>query len=151
MNRVDFSAEEVPLPAWKGKAKRFIIKVLKHLGRDNWDLSVLVCGDTYIKSLNSRYRKKNEATDVLSFTLGETVEAVNGGSRYLPGDIVISIETLEKNADRFGVSADEELRRLFVHGILHLDGNDHKTNKAGEPMLRQQEAILAALAGERIL
>jgi probable rRNA maturation factor len=147
MNRVDFRAEEVPPPAWKGKARGFILKVLKHIGRDNWDLSVLVCGDNYIKSLNSRYRHKNEATDVLSFALGETV---NGG-RYLPGDIVISLETLEKNAASFGVSVDEELRRLLVHGILHLDGKDHKTNKAGEPMLRQQEEILAVLAGERIL
>jgi probable rRNA maturation factor len=153
MNRVDFRAEEVPPPAWKGKARGFILKVLKHIGRDNWDLSVLVCGDNYIKSLNSQYRNKNEATDVLSFSLGETVDAGNGkgGSRYLPGDIVISLETLEKNAEAFGVSVDEELRRLLVHGILHLDGKDHKTNKTGEPMLRQQEEILAVLAGERIL
>jgi probable rRNA maturation factor len=151
MNRVDFSAEEVPLPAWKGKAKSFILKVLKTLGKNNWDLSVLFCGNAYIKSLNARYRKKNEATDVLSFPLGETVDDGKGGMRCLPGDIVISLPALEENAVFFGVSTDEELRRLLVHGILHLDGMDHKTNRAGEPMLEKQEKVMAGLAGERIL
>jgi probable rRNA maturation factor len=150
MNRVDFSASEVPLPPWRGRAKRFILKALQILGRDRWDLSVLFCGNGYIKSLNARYRNKNEATDVLSFALGETAESENGG-RYLPGDIVISLEALDENAEYFGVSGDEELRRLLVHGILHLDGMDHPTNKPGEPMLQLQEKILTELAGERIL
>jgi probable rRNA maturation factor len=151
MNRVDFSAEEVPLPGWRTRAKIFILKVLKCLGRENWDLSVLFCGNRYIKSLNAQYRGRNEATDVLSFTLGETVDDGKGDVRCFPGDIVISLETLEENAGYFGVTADEELRRLLVHGILHLDGQDHGTNEAGEPMLRLQEKILAELAGERIL
>jgi probable rRNA maturation factor len=150
MNRVDFSASEVPLPPWKTRARKFILKVLKVLDRDGWDLSVLFCGNGYIKSLNARYRNKNEATDVLSFALGETAETEKG-PRFLPGDIVISLETLDENAGYFGVSGDEELRRLLVHGILHLNGMDHATNKPGEPMLRLQEKILAQLAGERIL
>jgi probable rRNA maturation factor len=150
LNRVDFSASEVPLPPWKARARKFILKALKLLGLDGWDLSVLFCGGGYIKALNARYRNKNEATDVLSFALGETVETEKG-PRYLPGDIVISLETLDENARYFGVSGDEELRRLLVHGILHLDGMDHGTNKPGEPMLRLQEKILTELAGERIL
>jgi probable rRNA maturation factor len=150
MNRVDFNASGVTLPPWKGRAKKFVLKVLKILDRDGWDLSVVFCGNGYIKSLNARYRNKNEATDVLSFALGETAETEKG-PRYLPGDIVISLETLDQNALYFGVSGDEELRRLLVHGILHLDGMDHATNKPGEPMLRLQEKILTELAGERIL
>jgi probable rRNA maturation factor len=149
MNRVDFSASGIPLPPWRGQAKKFILKVLHFLDKDGWDLSVLFCGNEYIKSLNARYRNKNEATDVLSFVLGETTETEKG-PRYLPGDIVISLETLDGNAAYFGISGDEELRRLLVHGILHLSGMDHGTNKPGEPMLRLQEEILAQLAGERI-
>jgi probable rRNA maturation factor len=150
MNRVDFSASEVPLPPWRSQAKKFILKVLQILDRDGWDLSVLFCGNGYIKSLNARYRNKDEATDVLSFALGEMTESEKG-RRYLPGDIVISLETLNENALYFGVSGDEELRRLLIHGILHLDGMDHATNKPGEPMLQLQEKILTELAGERIL
>jgi probable rRNA maturation factor len=83
---------------------------------------------------------------VLSFFLGETRRG-----RYFPGDIVISLETLEENAAYFKVEPDEELRRLLVHGILHLDGMDHETNEKGESMLQLQEKVLAELAGERIL
>jgi len=146
MNRVSINAEEVPPPAWGRKAKQYTGRVLEYLKKDRWDLSVLFCNDKLIKNLNSQYRKKNTATDILTFVLDETVQG-----RYIPGDIVISLETLEENALYFRVSADEELRRLLIHGILHLDGMDHKTNDAGEPMLQLQEKILTELTGERII
>jgi len=146
MNRVSFSAEEVPLPAWRGKAKIYIKGILKYLNKDCWDLSVLFCGNNRIRNLNFQYRKIDEPTDILTFILGETAEG-----RYLPGDIAISLETLEENAGYFNVSQDEELRRLFIHGILHLDGMDHGTNDAGEPMLQLQEKILTDLSGKKIL
>jgi probable rRNA maturation factor len=149
MNRVQVSAEEVPLPAWGKSLKSYAQKVLAELGRDKWDLSVLLCGDKTISSLNSRYRRRAEATDVLSFVMDEG-EPFPGNHR-LPGDIVISLETLGKNARRFKVSEDEELRRLLIHGILHLDGMDHPTNKDTEPMLQLQEQILANLAEESIV
>jgi probable rRNA maturation factor len=150
MNRIAFAAEELPLPAWKKEAERFMRRVLSRLGRNNWDLSVLLCGNATIKRLNAAYRNRDEPTDVLSFALGETVPE-SRGSRYLPGDIVISLEALAENAHFFKVSRDEELRRLLIHGILHLDGLDHKTNGPGEPMLQLQEKILKELAQERII
>jgi len=145
MNRVLFNAEEVPLPSWTKKAGAFIKRVLESIGHRNWEVSVLFCSNRYIKTLNARYRDKDEPTDVLSFELGET----NGG-RYVAGDIVLSLDALEENARFFNVSQDEELRRLLVHGILHLSGEDHGTNKPDEPMLKHQEEILSRLAGEHI-
>jgi probable rRNA maturation factor len=141
MNRVEVSAAEVPLPEWTPAFTRYIEKALARLRKTNWDLSVLLCNDGYIRSLNSRYRGKDEPTDVLSFNLGETV--IEGEEeRFLPGDIVISLDTLGENAAYFGVSEQEELRRLIIHGILHLDGMDHQSNEAGEPMLQLQEKLL---------
>jgi len=142
MNKVLFRTEELPMPPHKKETERFIRRVLKTLGFENWELSVLFCSNGYIKTLNSQYRKKDEATDVLSFPLGETTP----GGQYLAGDLVISLDALEENARFFKVRAEEELRRLLVHGILHLSGNDHNTNKAGEAMLKTQEEILALLA-----
>ena len=141
MNRVLFRAEELPMPLYRKEAEGFIKRVLETLGHKNWEVSVLFCNNRYIKSLNAQYRNKDEATDVLSFPLGETIKG-----RYLAGDIVVSLDALEENARFFKVSADEELRRLLVHGILHLAGYDHATNKTGEPMLKTQEEILARLA-----
>ncbi|MDR2785351.1 MAG: rRNA maturation RNase YbeY [Treponema sp.] len=150
MNRVEVRAEEVPLPPWADSLAGFSIKALDTLGKDGWDLSIFLCGDTYIRELNSRYRDRNEATDVLSFTLGENCPDGEGKNRYLPGDIVISLETLEENSRYFEVSFDEELRRVIIHGILHLNGMDHETNGKDEPMLILQEELLKKLE-ERIL
>jgi probable rRNA maturation factor len=151
MNRVAVNAEEAPLPAWSAALSGFAIKVLGCLSRDNWDLSVLLCGDETIKKLNAQYRGKDEATDVLSFELGAEEQAEDGGLRWLPGDIVISLDTLRENARYFQTGEDEELRRLVIHGILHLDGMDHQSNRETEPMLQLQEQILKQLEKERIL
>ena len=141
MNRVLFNAEGITLPSWINAAGDFIESALENLGQKNWELSVLFCDNLYIKSLNAQYRDKDEPTDILSFPLGETAP----GGRFLAGDIVISLDALEENTRFFKVSADEELRRLLVHGILHLLGYEHATNEAKEPMLALQESILARL------
>ena len=158
MNRVAVNAAEVPLPQWHKNAGKFAKKVLKELGRDNWDLSVLLCDDCTIKALNSRFRSKMQATDVLSFSQEEGRKFPSGrpaetpsGERFLPGDIVISLDFLKKNARQFKISEDQELRRLLIHGILHLDGMDHLSNRRTEPMLLLQEQILENLSGEHIL
>jgi probable rRNA maturation factor len=151
MNRVEVQAEETPLPAWSESLGRYAVKAMAALGRNNWNLSVLLCGDKTITELNRQYRNKNEATDVLSFALGAEEPDREGGVRWLPGDIVISLDTLRENARYFETPEDEELRRLIIHGILHLNGMDHQTNDAGEPMLVLQEKLLKDLKEEHIL
>jgi probable rRNA maturation factor len=149
MNHVSVNAEEVALPKWSASLCCFAIKVLDEIKRDNWELSILLCGDKTITALNSQYRNKFEPTDILSFTLGETVQE-RGKTVYLPGDLVISLDTLRENAKYFDTCEDEELRRLLIHGILHLDGMDHETTDKEEPMLIFQEEILNRLKDERI-
>ncbi|MDR2923596.1 MAG: rRNA maturation RNase YbeY [Treponema sp.] len=155
MNRVMVHAAEMPLPEWVKPLKHFVLKVLLFLKKDKWDLSILICGDNTIKDLNTIYRGKAEATDVLSFPAGKSGDFPSGGSRrsrrHIPGDIVISIDTMRENARRFQVDEDEELRRLLIHGILHLDGMDHGSNDETEPMLRLQEQILSKLSKKKIL
>jgi probable rRNA maturation factor len=161
MNRVAVSVTEEPPPAWCAALSAYSQKALDEMGKDRWDLSILLCDDQTISALNAQYRNKPEATDVLSFELGVeescqgigegAVGVADGDARYLPGDIVISLDTLRENAQYFNTSEDEELRRLLIHGILHLDGMDHETNGNAEPMLVLQEKILKKLAGERIL
>ncbi|MDR1444685.1 MAG: rRNA maturation RNase YbeY [Treponema sp.] len=154
MNRVEANAEEVPLPPWSAASLRFVRKVLKALDRDRWELSILYCSDRFIRGLNSRYRNHDEATDILSFPQEHSPPPGSPGKRrgyYAAGDIAISLDTLVKNAEYFGIPADEELRRLLIHGILHLTGMDHRTNEESEPMLLLQEKILTNLTEERII
>lgn len=151
MNRVDIACSGIEEPSWTARLAAFAERVLAELGRDGWDLSFLLCDDATIRDLNARYRGKDEPTDVLSFELGEEVDDEELGSRWAAGDIAISLDTLAKNAEYFEVDRDEELRRLVVHGILHLDGRDHEDNDPSRPMLVEQESLLAALDGDGIL
>jgi probable rRNA maturation factor len=70
---------------------------------------------------------------------------------FTAGDLVISIDSLADNAKQFSVSENEELKRLLIHGILHLNGMDHTTNDTDEEMLQVQEKILAGFSGEVII
>lgn len=151
MNEVEISVEGIDTPAWIEAARDFALRALEKLGKEGWDLSILFCDATFIHGLNRQYRDKDEATDVLSFEQGDSYTGPEGEKRWLAGDIVISLDGLERNVADFGVSRDEELKRLIVHGILHLSGLDHPDNDPAQPMLKLQEESLAALSGEHIL
>jgi probable rRNA maturation factor len=141
MNAVYIKKINVALPLPRSEIKLFASSVLAELKLDGWDLSLVFCNDGYIQKLNNTYRGIDSATDVLSFPCGtEFVE--DGTARFSAGDIVISTDTLRRNSAAFNVNETEELRRLIVHGILHLAGRDHATNKSSEPMLREQERLL---------
>lgn len=144
-NEVEISVEGIDTPAWIDKAREFALAVLAHRDAKGWDLSILLCDDAFIQELNRQYRDKDEPTDVLSFEQGLVYEDPEGNERFLAGDIAISLDALGRNAENFGVSRDEELRRLITHGILHLSGLDHEDNDPSRPMLTLQEEILGAI------
>ena len=149
MNSVFVNTVDMEIPVWSRSLCNYAQKVLNEINQNNWELSILLCGDKTITELNAKYRNKHEPTDVLSFALGETLDEQK--NIFLPGDIVISLDTLRENAKYFQISEDEELRRLLIHGILHLDGMDHKTLEKSEPMLVLQENILKKLDNESII
>ena len=120
--------------------------ILSYLGEDG-DFSIHFVSDDGIREFNRDYRGRDESTDILTFAIndGEAFPMVEGEEREL-GDVFISIESMERNASALSVDRDEELRRLLVHGILHLRGMDHATNDfSSEPMLIEQERIMEAL------
>jgi probable rRNA maturation factor len=151
MNRIDIGWEGIePLP-WEGRAASFCEKALSLRGIDGWDLSLAFMDDGRMRDLNREYRSKDEPTDVLSFEMGERYVDPEAGERYLAGDVAISLDRLKANASEFGVGEDEELKRLILHGILHLGGMDHEDDSPERPMLALQETILEKLKEERIL
>ncbi|HUX39805.1 MAG TPA: rRNA maturation RNase YbeY [Rectinemataceae bacterium] len=135
--------------AFAEAAESYSLAVLSRLGKINWDLSLLFCDDAFIRTLNRDYREKDEATDVLSFGQGDTYANEAGEERILAGDIVISLQALDRNVAEFSVPRGEELRRLVLHGILHLSGMDHEDNDATQPMLVMQERLLAEIGPGR--
>lgn len=156
-NRILISlGEDVTEPVWFNKVEPFIQTVLQKLNYDNEEISVLFCSDEFIKELNSQYRNIDSATDVLSFENGEEYEDEEGLWKNV-GDIAISLETLPKNAEYFEVDTNTELKRLIIHGILHLSGMDHgeehieKGVVPTDEMLILQENLLADLSDEKII
>ncbi|HDQ14386.1 MAG TPA: rRNA maturation RNase YbeY [Sediminispirochaeta sp.] len=156
MNRVDVSAQNTPIPDWIGDVESFILQVLEYMEIDDWEVSILFCDDDFIRDLNGRYRGKDESTDVLSFAshYEEGENSFSTPETYATisaGDIVISVQTLQRQAREWGVSLDEELQRILIHGVLHLAGMDHATNSfEDEEMLRKQEKILRHVRGETV-
>ena len=142
MNTVEISVEGVDPPEWIRAAENFAKSVLAELDRDAWELSILFCGDVFIRSLNSQYRGRDVATDVLSFEQGEWFHSEDGQRRFLAGDVVISLETLVRNCSDLGIPINEELKRLILHGILHLSGLDHDESDPRGEMLEYQESLL---------
>jgi probable rRNA maturation factor len=89
-----------------------------------------------MRIINRRYRGKDYATDVLSFSYGK----MKMDGRLFLGEIVIAPEVAVDQSNRFGGSPEKELRKLLVHGTLHLLGYDHETDR-GE-MKRIQAKLL---------
>ena len=85
--------------------------------------------------------------DAPSFPISFEEEDVDFLNNEEMGDIFISLDTMRRNAEEFGVKNEEELSRLLLHGILHLRGLDHKTNDfEKEEMLKEQEEVLTKLS-----
>jgi probable rRNA maturation factor len=94
------------------------------LGCDDSELSVVIVSDEEITRLNRQYFRRNCPTNVIAFPMGPGVPAVLP-SRLL-GDVVISAETAERQAEAVGGKGEEEIRFLIIHGVLHLLGYDHE-------------------------
>ncbi len=153
MNEVDISEHNVPSPQWKPRLKRFARAVLRKLDKRRWFVSVLLCDDAYMRTLNRTYRGIDAPTDVLSFRQADsdTVGLVGAPSSRTVGDIVISLDTVGRNAHSAGGAFDEELKRVLVHGVLHLDGKDHDEDNDDDPMIRLQDELLCELSRRRIV
>jgi len=87
----------------------------------------LLTDDKFIRSLNNKYRGIDKPTDVLSFSLQEgAVKSPEVENDKLLGDIIISVETAQRQANNLNHSMERELTVLLIHGLLHLTGYDHE-------------------------
>lgn len=100
------------------------------------EICISFVDDETIRELNNTYRNINRATDVLSFPQ-------DGPDFSILGDIVISVDTAKRHAVRYENTYEFEIKKLIVHGILHLLGFDHKKKKEKIVMREKEKQILA--------
>jgi probable rRNA maturation factor len=130
----------------------FLAEVIQELGLDKDSVAVCLINDTQMARLNGQYRNKRRTTDVLSFpaeerrrpsSLQSSVRKLRGS--FL-GDIAISPVVARRNARTFGRRFEDELRILTLHGVLHLLGYDHETDRGEmsrvETRLRRRLGII---------
>lgn len=118
--------------------------VLRAEGVRDAVLSLTFVGRRRIRSLNRRYLGRDRATDVIAF-------ALPGAPGIAAGDVYVAPEVAAVSARRFGVPVREEVRRLVVHGVLHVLGHGHPegASRTWSPMWTRQERLLRRSGGRR--
>jgi probable rRNA maturation factor len=114
-------------------------KIFNIINIDNISINIILTDNKFIQSLNKTYRKKNSPTDVISFAYrDEAFPSVTGEAEEL-GDIYISLEKASEQSSDYGVSLKDEIKRLLIHGILHLLGYDHEISDEEEKRMSDLE------------
>jgi probable rRNA maturation factor len=143
-DRVEFT------PALEASLRGIADEAAQRLGiSSSSELSLLLVDNEYIKELNFMYRGKDEATDVLSFAMNELGEEEPELEELddinMLGDIVISVEQAWHQSQEYGHSLERELGYLLVHGLLHLLGYDHESEREQKLMREWEEKIMSAV------
>jgi probable rRNA maturation factor len=117
------------------RVARLIDTTLAEVGRADANLTVAFVRDRVIRDLNRKFRGNDRVTDVLSFPAeddlghGRDVSFIGSGVSKFLGDIVVSTETALKQANDASHSFEREVNELVIHGVLHLCGYDHQTDR----------------------
>ncbi len=140
-------ANRVTLQVAHPQGKRFAKLVtelaetfLRKLELTGCELSISLVGDHAIRRLNRTWRKKDKATDVLSFPAGDLPKGTPGPRQL--GDVVISLDTAKLQAKEYERTLESEVARYLAHGLLHLLGYDHERPKDAQKMARAEERLL---------
>ncbi len=121
-------------------------RLLAALGHPDWELSLLLCDDVFIRPLNRDWRGEDRPTDVLSFPQIEVDKpGVLPPTPSLLGDVVIDVEVAQRQAVERGHDLTTELRVLLVHGLCHLLGHTHDTPTARAAMRALERTLLERL------
>ena len=124
--------------------QQFYERVRSQLGFAPESVTIQLISDEAMAQLNETFRKKHGPTDVLSFPANGTRPARGAG--YI-GDIAISPETARRNARRFSRSLPVEMRILILHGMIHLAGFDHETDRGEMDRLERRLRKRLGVAG----
>ena len=136
---VSFQSEGIEIPKIDvAKMARWLNEVATGYGRRIGDLNYMFCDDETILGKNREFLGHDYYTDIITFdySIGSKVGA----------DIIISLDTVESNSKKFEVSFDEELKRVIVHGLLHLCGLKDKSPEERASMEEAENKALALCA-----
>ena len=123
----EFTINEDEFNSW-------LLSVIASEDKNLGEINYIFCDDAYLLSINQQYLDHDTYTDIISFDTSE--------GNDLSGDIFISVERIQENAQQFNVSVDDELKRVLVHGILHFCGYKDKTDDEAKLMREKEDEKL---------
>lgn len=133
---ITYQTEGVKMPAInKQETTQWVKTVAAHYGKRVGEIAYIFCSDEKILEVNRQYLQHDYYTDIITFDYCE-------GNR-LGGDLFISLETVQSNAEQFKTPYQEELNRTIIHGILHLCGINDKAPGERETMEAAENQALA--------
>jgi rRNA maturation RNase YbeY len=118
----------------KRTIKYWLREIVRQEGKTLGNVNIVFHNDEQLLVLNKQYLNHDTYTDIITFDYSE--------KNILHGDLCISIDRLVENAEKYKFSFDEELRRVLVHGILHLCGYKDKQNADKQLMKQKEEGAL---------
>ncbi len=126
--------------------QRIVKKILSLIEYGDFDIGILITTNKTIRRYNREYRHKDKPTDILSFRYHPTIKAgkrieVADEEKDL-GDLILSLEYIQNEAQKQGTPLKEHLKVLLVHGICHLIGYDHETDANWRAMQAQETFLL---------
>ncbi len=135
---IHFTTQDIDMPALNQPYIRRWIKIIAaHYGFAVGNIHYIFCSDQRELEVNREFLGHDYYTDVITFDYS-TAATING-------DIFISLDTIKSNAEMVGVSFEDELMRIIIHGILHLTGQADKTPEARAQMTAKENHALAIL------
>ncbi len=135
--------EALALEALKAAVHDLAMIEAQPFPEDPPEVSLVLADDAMMADINRQWRNQPKPTNVLSFPAFPLVPGGNPGPML--GDIILARETIEREADDLGKSAQDHLAHLIIHGLLHLFGYDHIENNDAEKMEAIETRILASL------
>ncbi len=141
------------LPKEEALIKKVVSKVLEEEEIiEDVDVYITLTNNSEIHKINMKYRQVDRPTDVLSFPMYEKdeifklkKESIQNNIEKILGDIIVSIEKVQEQAEEYGHSFERELAYLVTHGMLHLLGYDHMVEEEKNQMREREEFILQKL------
>jgi probable rRNA maturation factor len=141
MATVNFHTEEIPFTLkQKIAVRKWVKNAAAEEGFKIQELNYIFCSDPYLLAINQQYLQHDTYTDIVTFDNSD-------GSGPLLGDIFISVDRVRENAGIFGVTEQDELHRVMIHGVLHLCGYDDHTASDKKKMRDREDYYLAKRGG----
>ena len=135
---IRFTCEEIAMPALdERRVSRWIRAVAADYGFAVGNITYIFCSDERELAVNREFLGHDYYTDVITFDYS-TASTLNG-------DIFISLDTVQSNAETENVSFEEELLRIIIHGVLHLTGQGDKTPESKAQMTEKENRALTKL------